>query len=151
MDILTTIKTELKAAMLAKNEVRVMALRDLIAKFTNEQIAHGHKPNDPISNDDALTVIKRAVKQRKDSIEQFEKAGRADLVASEEAELKILEVFLPATMPREEIKTIAQAKMNELGISDKSKAGQLTGILMKDLKGKADGADVKAVVDELLN
>ena len=150
MTILETIKGELKKAMLAREEVRVMALRDLVSKFTNEQMAKGHKPQDPISDEDAVVVIKRAVKQRKDSIEQFKAANRNDLVASEEAELAVLSAFLPQTMSRDDIKKIASAKMTELGIVDKSKAGQFTGTLMKELKGKADGADVKAVIDELL-
>jgi len=151
MAIIDTIKAELKKAMLAREEVRVMALRDLIAKFTNEQVAKGFTPQDPINDDNALAVIKRAVKQRKDSIEQFTAANRADLADSEKAELTILEAFLPATMPRDEIKKIASTKMTELGITDKTKAGMFTGLLMKELKGQADGADVKAVIDELLS
>ena len=95
--------------------------------------------------------MKRAANQRKDSIEQFEKASRNDLVEPEKLELAILESYLPTLMSRDEIVPIAKAKMAELNISSKADAGKFTGALMKDLKGKADGGDVKAVVDSLLS
>jgi len=94
-------------------------------------------------------VVKRGVKQRKDSIEQFRKGGREDLATNEEAELKILEAFLPASLGREEIKKVAEKKKAELNVTEKAKAGVLVGAVMKELKGKADGADVKTVVDSL--
>lgn len=146
----TQIKDEMKQAMLARDAVRVTTLRGLMSAFTNELVAKRRKPDETLSDDEALDVVRRGVKQRRDSIEQFEKGGRADLAASEKAELTILEAYLPASMPREEIRALAEAKMQELGITDKGKAGQLVGALMKDLRGKADGGDVKAVVDELL-
>jgi uncharacterized protein YqeY len=144
------IKNELKRAMLAKDSVRVTVLRDLIARFTNELVAKGRKPQEILGDDDCLTVIKRAVKQRKDSIEQFRAGGRNDLVEAEQAELKILEEYLPKMMSRDEIKTIAERKKAEMGVTDKSKMGVLIGAVMKETKGAADGADVKAVVEELL-
>ena len=100
--------------------------------------------------DDVLAVIRRQVKQRKDSIDQFTKGARMDLVEKETAELKILESFLPPQMSEGEIEAAVRAKMMSLGPVDKAKAGQLVGALMKDLKGKADGMAVKAVVDKLL-
>lgn len=144
------IKSEIKDAMLKKEATRLLVLRDLASKFTNELVTKGRMPSDKLEDDEALAVIKRAVKQRKDSIQQFTDAGRPELADDEKGELAFLEAYLPATMSREEIKKIAQAKMTEMGVSDKSKAGMFTGQLMKDLKGQADGADVKAVVDELL-
>lgn len=98
----------------------------------------------------ALAVIKRSVKQHKDSIEQFKRGGREELVKEEEAELKILETYLPQMMGRDEIRKAAEKIKEKLGVTDKSKAGSFIGAVMKELKGKADGADVKAVVDELL-
>jgi uncharacterized protein YqeY len=117
--------------------------------FTNELVALGRTPQDALTDDEVLAVIRRAVKQRKDAIEQFVAGGREDLADSEKAELALLEVYLPAMMPREEIQKIAEAKKTELGINDKSKSGMLMSTLMKELKGKADGADVKAVVEGL--
>ena len=143
------IKNELKKAMLAKDSVRVTVLRDLISKFTNELVAKGKKPQEPIGDDDALIVIKRAVKQRKDSIEQFTAGGRQDLADSEQAELTILETFLPKMMSEDEIRKIAEAKKSALGVTDKSKLGILIGAVMKETKGAADGGVVKVVVESL--
>lgn len=142
---------ELKDAMRAKDAVRLNVVRGLLAAFVNELVAKKRKPDEKLADGEALAVIARAVKQRKDSIEQFEKGGRNDLADAERAELPYLEKYLPAMMPRDEIRPLAEAKMKTLGVTDRSKAGQLTGVLMKELKGKADGADVKAVVDELLS
>ena len=94
-------------------------------------------------------MIKKADKKRKDSIEQFTKGNRPDLIASEEAELKILETFLPQMINKEEIKKIALAKKTELNINDKAGMGKFIGILMKELKDKASGDDVKEVVENL--
>jgi uncharacterized protein YqeY len=96
-----------------------------------------------------LAVIKRLAKQRKDSIEQFQKGNREDLVEGEEKELVVLESYLPQLMSKEEIEPIAIAKKEELGITDKGKKGQLIGAVMKEVAGKADGGDVKAVVEKL--
>jgi len=144
------ISADMKKAMIAKDQTRVMVLRGLMAAFTNEQVAKMKKPTDPISDEDATAVIMRAGKQRKDSIEQFNKGGRGDLAKSEETELSIIEEYLPKLMNRDEIRKIAEVKKAEMGMTDKTKAGMLTGTLMKQLKGRADGMDVKAVVDELL-
>lgn len=135
--------------MLAKDSVRLNALRNLSAAFTNELVAKMRKPNEELGDEDAIAVIRRLAKQRKDSIEQFEKAGRNDLVAEEKSELSILETYLPQMMSRDAIKPIAESKKAELGITDKSGVGKLMGALSKELKGKADGADIKAVVDAL--
>ncbi len=134
----------------ARDEVRLRTLRSLVTAMTNEVVAKKRKPDEFLTDEEALVVLKRAANQRKDSIEQFDKAGRTELSEPEKAELAIIETFLPTLMSREEIMLIVKAKMTELGITEKSKAGQLTGSLMKELKGQADGGDVKAVVDELL-
>ncbi|MES2088177.1 MAG: GatB/YqeY domain-containing protein [Patescibacteria group bacterium] len=149
MPLQLNIKSEIKEAMMAKDQVRLLVVRGLVAAFLNESVAKGKKPTDELSDEDALAVIKRAVKQRKDSIEQFTNGGRADLAESEKAELAILEKYLPQTMSREEIKKIAVAKKAEMGITDKAKLGQFVGTLMKELKGKADGGDVKVVAESL--
>ncbi len=144
------IKNQIKDAMRAKDTLRLEVLRGLQALFSNDLIAKGSA--DPhLKDEDVIAIIKRAVKQRKDSIEQFEKGGRSDLAQKERAELGILEGFLPATMSREDIKKAVQQKLQEAGGTiERNKAGQFVGLMMKELKGKADGADVKAVVDEML-
>ena len=146
-----TLKKTIPDAMRAKDEVRLRTLRSLVTAMTNEVVAKKRKPDEMLSDDEATAVLKRAANQRKDSIEQFEKASRNDLAEPEKAELAIIESYLPAQMSREEIEAAAKAKMAELGVSSKAEAGKFIGALMKDLKGKADGGDVKAVVDKLLS
>lgn len=149
MTLQETIKSSLKEAMMAKDSVKMTVIRGLMSAFTNELVSIGRTPQDALTDEEVLTVIRRAVKQRKDSIDQFKTAGRDDLVESESAELALLEVYLPQMMSKEEILKIAEAKKVELGVTDKSKVGILMSALMKDLKGKADGTDVKSVVEGL--
>ncbi|MES3004633.1 MAG: GatB/YqeY domain-containing protein [Patescibacteria group bacterium] len=151
MSLHQTIKGQVKEAMLAKDTVKLGVVRGLVSAFTNELVATGKMPQDELGDEEVLNVIRRAVKQRKDSIEQFTNGGRPELAESEQAELLVLEKYLPAMMPREEVVAITKAKMTELGVTDKTKAGMLMGNLMKELRGKADGDVVKSVVDELLN
>jgi len=149
MSLHEQIKAEVMPAMKAKDTVRLSVVRNMISAFTNELVATGKTPQDFLDDAGVLKVIKRLSNQRKDSIEQFVNGGRPELAESEQAELAILEKYLPTLMSREEIMVVALAKKDALGVADKSKAGQLTGAIMKDLAGKADGGDVKAVVDEL--
>jgi uncharacterized protein YqeY len=144
-----TIKKQMVEAMRAKDALKLEVLRGLLSSFSNELIAK-KSADTTLKDEDALAVIKRAVKQRKDSIEQFEKGGRADLADKEKKELAILEAYLPATMSRADIKKIVTAKLKESGPIDPKKAGQFMGLIIKELKGKAEGSDIKAVVDELV-
>jgi uncharacterized protein YqeY len=150
MSIEQEIKDQMIAAMKAKDTVRLSVVRGIKAAFTNEVVAKGKTPQDSIDDDSAMAVIKKLAKQRKDSIKQFVEGGREDLADSERAELLILEEMLPEMMSQEQIKPIAEAKIAELGIDDKSKMGILIGAVMKETAGKADGNDVKAVIDSLL-
>lgn len=150
MSLHEDIKNELKDALRTKDEVRLRTIRGMLTAFTNEAVANGKTPKDMLDDDAVLSVIKRLAKQRKDSIEQFEKGGRADLASIEKDELKVLETYLPQMMSQEEIEPIVKAKMEELGVTDKSKMGVLMGAVMKECAGKADGGDVKAVVEKLL-
>lgn len=149
MSLHEQIKGEIKAAMLAKDAVRLSVVRNIVSACMNELVATGKTPQDTLDDAGVLKVIKRLSNQRKDSIEQFVKGGRPELAEGEQAELAILDTYLPTLMSRDEIKVIALARKEALGVTDKAKAGQLTGMIMKDLAGKADGGDVKAVVDEL--
>ncbi len=143
------IKGEIKEAMMAKDAVRLEVLRGMSAAFTNELVAKGKKPQDILTDEEALAVISRLSKQRKDSIEQFTKGGREDLVAEEKAQLAVIEKYLPEMMGASEVEKIARAKKEELGVTDPTKKGMLMAAIMKDLKGKADGTVVKQVVDSL--
>lgn len=150
MSLHSQIKEQIKEAMKAREEVRLGVLRGLLAGFTNELVATKRTPQEELSDEEVLNVILRAVKQRKDSIEQFTNGGRPELAESEAKELAVLETYLPAQMSREEVMKVAEAKMSELGMTDKSKMGMFMGVVMKELKGKAEGDVVKSVVEELL-
>lgn len=143
------IRNGIKDAMMAKDVLRLKAFRAMSCAFTNELVAKNKKPQDVLSDEEALTVITKLAKQRKDSIEQFKKGNREDLVKEEQEELAIFETYLPKLMDKSEVEKIARAKKDELGITDATKKGMLMSALMKDLKGKADGATVKEVVDSL--
>ena len=134
--------------MKAREQVRLDTLRGVLSAFTNELVAKRRKPDEILADEDVLTVIRRLVKQRKDSIEQFQAGGRADLADEEKAQLAILEKYVPAGATREEVEKVAKAKIIEFG-ADRSKAGQLVGAVMKELKGRADGGLVKEIVDSL--
>jgi uncharacterized protein len=149
MSIQQEMRNRIKEAMIAKDAVRLTVLRGLVSAFTNELVATGKTPQAELEDSSALAVIKRAVKQRKDSIDQFTKGNRLDLVETEQAELKILETFLPQMMSKEDIKKIAVAKKEELGVTDKAGMGKFMGALMKEFNGLANGDDVKKVVEEL--
>lgn len=150
MELHTKIKDELKTAMKAHDEVKLRTVRSMLTAFTNELVATGKKPQEMLDDAGVLTVVKRLAKQRKDSIEQFVAGGRQDLADIEKAELVVLESYLPKMMSQDEIRPLVEKKIAELGAVDKSKMGMLIGSLMKELQGKADGSDVKAVVEELL-
>lgn len=148
-----TIKEQIKDALRAKDTIRLDTLRGLNALFMNEMLIGKAEGGEFISDDKALALIKRSVKQRKDSIEQFSKGGREDLVNKEKAELVILESFMPAMMSRNEIMIVAKTRIEAIkasGTIDPKASGKIVGMIMKELAGKADGMDVKGVVEELL-
>ena len=143
------IKEEMKESLRAKDTVRLTTLRGLLSAFTNELVATKRKPDEQLNDEEVLSVITRATKQRKDSIEQFKKGGRDDLAKNEEVELSILEKYLPEMMSEDDIKKVVEDKKKELGIDDEAKIGMLLGAVMKDLKGKADGSVVKKIAESL--
>ncbi len=147
MSITETINTQIPEAMRAKDAERLSALRNLKAAFMTEAIAQKKKGD--LTDDEAFAVIKRLVKQRKESAEQFIKGGRKELAKAEEAESKILEAFLPAQMSEKDVRKIASAIKAKLGVTDKTRLGQLIGAVVKETKGKADGVVVKKVVESL--
>lgn len=145
------IRSEIGAAMKARDTIRLDTLRGAVTAFTNELVAKGRKPTEELNDAEAVVVLKRLAKQRKDSIEQFEKGGRADLVAKESAELKIIEAYLPTGASRADIERVATLKKAELGVTDISGVGKLTGAVMKEFAGTADGNEVKEIVAALFS
>jgi len=145
------IREDMIAAMKAKDDLRVQTLRGALAAFTNELVAKGRKPTEVLTDIEAVVVLKRLAKQRKEAADVYTQGGRAELAEKELAELKVIESYLPQTASREEIEKVARAKKEELGVTDAAGIGKLTGAVLKEFAGRADGNDVKEVVQSLFS
>jgi uncharacterized protein YqeY len=150
MAIHENVKKSIPDALRAREEMKLRTLRSLTTLMTNEVVAKKRKPDEFLTDEEATAVLKRAANQRKDSIQQFEAAGRNELAVPEKEELAFIETLLPAQMSREQIEEIVKAKIAELGAPEKSKMGMFMGAVMKETKGKADGTLVKEVIEALL-
>lgn len=152
MSLHQDIKRQMIEAMKAKDSLRLNVVRGLLASFTNEAISKKRKSDEEFTDEESLVIVGKAIKQRKDSIEQFSKGGREDLVVVEKLELKILETYLPAQMSREEVfEYVKQKFVAQKSFLDKSKTGQFTGVIMKELRGKADGTIIKEIIDTIVH
>lgn len=145
------IKQLIVEAMRAKNQTELDTLRSISSAFTNELVALKRTPQDKLTDEEAQKVIQKIAKQRKESIASFEAGGRSDLVEIEKEQFKVLEQFLPQMMSEEEIEKAVKAKLESMGEIDKSKSGQIVGMCMKELGGKADGNLVKEIVNKIIN
>ena len=144
------LKDELKKSMLAKDTERTSALRMVISALGYFEIQKGGAGY-VATEEDVLAVIQKEAKQHRDSIEQFKTAGRDELVEKETKELMMLEAFLPAQMGEEEIKKLVDDAVQKSGASSPADIGKVMGILMPQVKGKADGGLVSRLVKEALN
>jgi len=145
-----TIEAELKSALKSGEKEKTGILRFLISAIKNYQIDNKLKGEEYLKDEDVIAVVRKQVKQRKDSIAEYEKGGRPELADKEKTELDILENYLPAQAGEEKIREVVKEKIAELGITDKSGFGRLMGAAMAELKGQADGDAVKKVVEEEL-
>lgn len=143
------IKADMITAMKAREAVKVDTLRGAMTAFTNELVSKGRKPTDELTDTEAVAVLKRLAKQRKEAVDQYTTGGRPELAEKESVELLILEAYVPAGVPKSEIEKVAKAKKEELGVTDASGIGKLTGAVMKEFAGTADGNDVKEIVASL--
>ncbi|MDH3674749.1 MAG: GatB/YqeY domain-containing protein [Anaerolineae bacterium] len=141
------IDTDLRNAMRSGDRLRTDTLRGLKSAIKYAEIEAGGE----LDEQDLLGVIAKQAKQRRDSIDEFEKAGRTDLVEQETAELAIIEQYLPAQMSEAEIQAKAEAVISELGVTDQKGMGLVMKQLMADLKGQADGKLVSNIVRQLLS
>lgn len=144
------IENDLKEALKSGEKEKAGVLRFLISAVKNFQIEKRAQDKKYMPDGDIILVLRRQTKQRRDSITQYEKGGREDL-AEKEKELEILESYLPAQLGEDEVRKIVEAKMAELGVSDKTGFGKLMGAMMKELQDKADGSIVKKIVEEKLS
>jgi len=145
------IKASLPDIIKSKDAVKLRTVRSVLTALTNEAVASGGTPQDLLDEASTTTVIKRLAKQRKDAMAQYKAAGRDDLLAIEQEELTVLEQYLPPMLSQADILSIAEAKKAALGVADKSKMGVLIGAVMKETAGRANGADVKAVIEGLFD
>lgn len=142
---------DLKQAMKNKDQQRLNVLRSLKAKLLEREISERKDGEASLSDEQTIEVLMKAAKQRKESIEQFEKGGRDDLVASEKAELEIITSYLPEMLSEEEVREVAQKKIEALDAENMSDMGRVMGAMMQELKGKAEGSLVSKVVKEELS
>lgn len=150
MNMHQQIETDLKSALKSGEKEKAGVLRFLISAVRNYQIEKKAKDKEFLPDSDVIAVLRRQAKQRKDSIAEYEKGGRADLAEKEKQELAMLENYLPVQISEEKIREVVRAKMSELGVSDKSEFGKLMGAAMSELKDEASGDAVKKVVEEEL-
>lgn len=145
------IMADLKQAMKDKNQDKLRVLRSLKAKLLEKEISERKDGEASLSDEQTIEVLMKAAKQRKESIDQFQSGGRADLVENEEQELAIIESYLPKMLSEDEVRDIARQKIEELGAETMADMGKVMGIMMQELKGKAEGATVSKVVKEELS
>ena len=148
MSLLDTLNQDLKTAMKAGDEPAKRALRGVKAAITR---AEKDKGNQPLTDDEIIAVLRKQAKQRQDSIDAYRQAGRQDLVQEEEAELAVIERYLPQLMGEDAIREIAQQVIAEVGATGPRDMGKVMGRLMAQLKGKADGRLVNQIVRDLLS
>jgi uncharacterized protein YqeY len=147
MTLVEKINAELKASMLARDADRTGALRMLKSAIGYAQI---EKKVEPLPDADALVVVQKEAKKRRDSSAEFERGGRPELAAKEAAELKVLEEFLPKQLSPEELETLVKAAIAEAGATSKKDMGAVMKIAQAKAAGRADGKALSGLVNRLL-
>ena len=142
------IMSELKTAMLAKDEKSLRSLRAIKAAIINAKTAEG--AGGVLKEEDEIKLLQKLVKQRKDSLEIYEKQNRDDLAQKEKEEIEVIEKFLPKQMSPDELRVVIEAIINETGAASPADMGKVMGIANKQLAGKADGKTIAAMVKDLL-
>lgn len=150
MSIQDKIFSDIKAAMKAKDQDKLRVLRSLKSKLMEKEISERKGGEAKLTDEQAVDVLMKAAKQRKESIEQFNEGGREELANKEEMELEIIGSYLPEMMPEDEIREVVKEKIQSLGATGMQDMGKIMGPLMGQLKGKADGSLVSKVVKEEL-
>lgn len=148
MSLEQQIMVELKAAMLAKNEVALRSLRAIKAAILLAKTAEGAKGE--LTADDEIKLLQKQVKQRRDSLEVFQQQNRADLAEIEQQEIAVIEKFLPAQLSAEELRARIAAIIAETGAASPADLGKVMGAATKQLSGQADGKAISAIAKELL-
>jgi uncharacterized protein YqeY len=138
---------EIKSAMLAKDSERLSTLRLLKSALGYAQI---EKKTEAVPDADFVGLVQKEIKKRRDAIEQYEKAGRAELAAKESNEIKVLEAFLPQALTGEELEALTKATIQELGATTKKDMGPVIKAVQAKAAGRADGKTISTLVGRLL-
>lgn len=142
------INADLKTAMLAREEATVRGLRAIKSEIIKAKTEKG--ANGTVSTEKEVQILQKMVKQRKDSITEFEKANRTDLITKEQEEVSVIEKYLPAMMSEDEIREVVKAAIATTGASSQKEMGKVMGVVSKQLAGKADNKLVADIVKGLL-
>lgn len=148
MTLLERLNQDMKQAMRDKDKVTLDVIRMVKASIQNELIKLG---KDTLSEDEELTILSREVKQRRDSLQEFKAAGRNDLVDKLENEMDILRVYMPKQLTTEELEAIVRSTVQEVNATSKKDMGKVMSAVMPKVKGKADGSQIKEMVQNQLN
>jgi len=147
MSLQERLSQEIKAAMLAKDADRLSALRMLKSALGYAQI---ERKTESLPDAEVVALVQKEVKKRRDSAEQFEKGGRAELAAKEKQEIAVLETFLPQPLPAEELEQLVRATIQETGATGKKDMGPVIKAVQAKAAGRADGKTISALVGKLL-
>jgi len=146
MSLVETLTGDMKQAMKDKDKLKLSVIRMVKSSIKNEEINQGKE----LSEDQVLALLNRELKQRRDSLQEFEKAGRDDLAEQSRAEMEVLLAYLPKQLEESEIRQIVQETIEQVGAASKKDLGKVMGALMPKVRGKADGSLVNRIVQELL-
>ncbi|SEO32032.1 hypothetical protein SAMN04488134_10675 [Amphibacillus marinus] len=148
MSLLENLNQDMKQAMRNKEKQKLSVIRMVKASLQNEAIKLG---KDVLNEEEELTVLARELKQRKDSLQEFKEAGRDDLVDNLNAELDVLQVYMPEQLTSEELERIVLETIQSVNATSKKEMGKVMGALMPKVKGKADGTEVNKLVQKHLS
>ncbi len=146
MTLLNRLNNDIKVAMKAKDKETLSVLRMMKSSIQNEEIKKGES----LSPDEELTVLSREMKQRKDSLQEFNQADRQDLAEKVSGEIKIVERYMPEQLSEDELRHIVQSAIDETGASSMNDFGKVMAAVMPKTKGRADGQKVNSLVKESL-
>ncbi len=146
MSLKERLKADMKEAMKAKDKVKLSTIRMINSLIKNAEI----EKRGELTDEEIIQLLMKYAKQRKESIEMYEKGGRQDLVEKEKAELAVVESYLPKQMSEEEIREVVKQTIEEIGASSVKDMGKVMKAVMPKVKGRADGSVVNRIVKELL-
>lgn len=147
LNLLERLNVDMKNAMKNKDKQKLSVIRMVKSSLQNEQIKLGRE----LTDDDSLTVLNRELKQRKDSLHEFEQANREDLASKLRDEIAVLEDYMPEQLSEDEVSEIVKETIAEVGASTKADMGKVMGAIMPKVKGKADGGLVNRLVQQHLS